>query len=481
MQRLVSQEILDTIQHSNYSINVKSKFMESIFLSLNTLLKSDSYQALTFDLVNTFFSFYNEKILPASKQDIFKDLEFLNEKINKTNIFEVSSNDIVLNKLYYYNEIFKSFINKQKNIIIGEDPTINPETSLIVPSLELIKKEKKFSLNIDEVASDISLYKGEIYCFSLNKDININTNSLIKVKAEVFEHGNINKIYYPKYFYFSPLLLNAPYLEYIKNINNEPNTSNFVGIFNVFNLNKKIVINDRAKLNFSHLNDIVREYFKVEDSSTVTRIVNSIIDNHRRSFKLSRVVDSIHNISLTDCFKKDILSDTFYNMILEIDNNLFYNTFGHTKKDFLEKCVINNEGAFTLDFSNKKYFKTVDFLSNLNYLVSLENQIYLINNVSDSLYENILWDLDISDFKFKDYKKTDPAEGQRGINIDNDVYIRNSSEGQIRLLQNIENSLESFFIEKDLNRELDRSMKTNLNTKLINYENYSVSITIEVV
>ena len=476
LQRLSSEERLDNIIHnSSNNIDFKSKYTSNMFLSLNTLLKSDSYQAIIFDLVNMFFSFYDDKILNANKEEIFKELDFLDDVIDKTKIFESVSNDIVLNRLYYLNEVFKKFIKKQKNIIIGTDPSVNPENSLVSPAMELIKKEKKFTLDLNEVSSEIDLYKGEIYCFALRKNINVNIDSLIKVKAEVFEHGNINKMYYPKYFYFSPLILDASYLEYVENIESNPNTNNFIGIFDNFNLDNKIKISDSRKLNFNHLNSVIREYFKVEDTSIVDNIRNSIIDNHLRSFKLSKIVDSIYNVNLNECIKKDILSESFYNMILNIDNSLFYNTFSHTKKSFLNDCIINDGDTLRLDFSNNKYFKTVDFLSNLNYLVSVENQVNLINNIENSLYQNIFWDLDLSNFKFKDFKKT------RELSSSLASSRINSSEGELLINQDINDTLESFFIENDLNRDLDVSMKRFLSTKLINYENYSVSITIEVV
>lgn len=476
LNNLVSFEsYIDKNKISNISNeNAKDNFVNSIFNSLNTLIKSDTYQSLNFDMIKLFCEHFIKNIDQKDINYIYEEIRFLPSDIDKGNLLLNTLNDLSLNRLCYQNQInSKIFKDVTENYLLSDSGVSTSDNNISTVFNKIKEYRKTDFINISSSSSDNNDYKNDLFYYSIDtKELqNINCNSLIKVKIQAFNHGNINKMYFPKYLYFSPLLFNPKYLLFNTGITNY---SNYLGQYNVYSdsIKQRVDTLDLSNNTSLQLRDVISRQFEIVDENTINLIVDSIIQNHQKSFEIEKKINGLYNIDISNSkILQSKISLKTYNLINDISEFDFLNSFGVKKNNFINECLsidVDDEKSYNLSYDNIKYLKVCDFFYNIDYIISSQMQIDLINNIEKSKYQNICFGIDISNFFYKDWKKTRSEE-----------ILTQATNGSILNFESLD-FLDTFFIEKDLNKELDDSIKSAVHKKEINYENYSLIIDFEV-
>ena len=473
------------IGNQNITINEnKDKFSSEIEKTLRYLTTSDTYQSISFDLLMHSLNFFlktTDKILfnELSQNIRINSIDYNPEKLlfnfNDSNYMNIFYNR--KEYLNYYNTLFE---NKSDIFVKTPDDLLN----FNIFDIENIKETKNI-INLNNDFRNFKVTTGDLYsvCLNMNDLETISKNSFIKLKIEIVDHSRLDRVFIPKIFYFSPLIFDYSFTEK-ENINS---VREKVGYY---------LTNNRSneRLAFYNLEDLknnklfmkkVVEKFNISnvDISYLTNeiiydlITEDIYENHKNSFRVENVIESLYNIKLSEIQLHDTISIDTYNLVKnKISNNEFFDIF-ETNKDFFfdESFTLNNlENNYTISSKHDKHKKIVAFIKRLNNLISTSNDGKILNMIDN--YVNLNFNININDFLFiinnKDTTLEDKDNNTQKIENTDDL---NSHISDIDI---IKYNIEKIDVE---NLKQNGLYKFKREAATQNIDSYSITVSTEVI
>lgn len=363
-------------------------FCRKMYSVINTLKKSDLYQALSFDLTRE---------LVRNIYDIGDNLDKINneELLQFASSIDMETEDFLkqIDNKYYQNMLIRNIDNVSfRNNEIKEkiiDPVISSEESLE----EVYKSINMFDIVKDETSyKQVNINDDVIYCFNLpyEKLETIGDDTIIKLTLIPKDVRNTNKVFYPLTYYFSPNLISRNFnignitSNYIFNENSNLNDSELNGVY----LEGEAIIEEVKE----YLRNVISKKFNLRETNNINLILDDILINHENSVNLHKMLYSKHDINL----KKSMYNNSEEMLILSnaVSDNLFRNVFDIEKSSLQEKL---NEAKFNeINLMNE----SVNSLMSIGY----DNEIikntkiydrYVISVKSDYLIYNEI-DADLS-------------------------------------------------------------------------------------
>lgn len=389
---------------SSGSNNWNTKETNKIKNILSSLYTSDYYQSFYFDMIKGMIKYQNE-ILDSSREEvssssIFNDLQ---TDLNIETVKEIEENfynPFYTNTLSRY--IFKdTYLNKKiessiKNSVIENNLDYYKNVSDPDFFFEFQKKIHKkktgteFSLADNPIKkeyfgeSEEDFLNSSIYTFGLeNKSImDKSHDSIVKITVSIVDQFNLNHLYIPKVYLFSPLFTSID--EVLSEDFNNLNKFNALGYYN---LNNHIESRYTGfNLSEAESSDIVRNTFtsKISKIFGLSDLESSslyyyMLNCHLGSNYSKLLAETLYSTgSYTE--SKEIENEDVYNIFKNIPEKDFYSIFKNKKNKSIEK--ISNNGILmkpsnydSIEHNNAFY----DLLSSLDDIGSMKNINFLKN------------------------------------------------------------------------------------------------------
>lgn len=312
-------------------------FCRKMYSVINTLKKSDLYQALSFDLTRE---------LVRNIYDIGDNLDKINneELLQFASSIDMETEDFLkqIDNKYYQNMLIRNIDNVSvRNNKIKEN-IINPIISSEEELEDVYKGISMFDIVKDEMSyKQVNINDDVIYCFNLpyEKLETIGDDTIIKLTLIPKDVRNTNKVFYPLTYYFSPNLISRNFnignitSNYIFNENSNLNDSELNGVY----LESEAIIEEVKE----YLRNVISRKFNLRETNNINLILDDILTNHENSVNLHKMLYSKHDINL----KKSMYDNSEEMSILSnaVSDNLFRNVFDIEKSSLQEKL---NEAKF---------------------------------------------------------------------------------------------------------------------------------------
>lgn len=380
----------DLLFSENTSSKIFTNFSKKIDNVYKSLYKSDLYQSYMFDVLNGFI-YHQNKLNNLNDEDIeFKisNLEIYEKFISEQKIEKIKN--LFFSNLFFSNLSKNLFLSTYKSSKIVNEIIENFESEdfsiyrrdffNVFKDIKQQDINKARNISFTNVSDNLSsVYSSNnnlnfnlpssFYAFGLkNKDLsNINESNVIKFTVNIIDKFNLNHVYLPDIFYFSPLLFDVDNLFQNEIVNIQ--SDNSIGIYTPYeslrNKTKISNVDDILTLEESFIKNAIRKKI-TEDDSDIDYIYKHLIDCHRKNKNIKLFLKYMYQI------KKDhkIEKDDFKNLIIEnLNNKEFFNIF--------EKQKINID---KLD-SNRSFEKVSQHLDSIfNISESIEDffEVYFI-------------------------------------------------------------------------------------------------------
>jgi len=334
---------------------------------MHSLYLSDYAQAFNFDLINGFLNHQNE-VLNKSREEVSSS-----ELFNQIN--EVSSElveDIELNfyNTFYLNKLSKamSFILLKNNINykyiescykrLGNDLHKNKNIfkELKNHKIDMLNKLGSRIKNVYNLQSNTFYENKEDYLnsnfktFSLS-DIglkNRNSKSIIKIKVSIIDKFNLNHLYMPKIFLFSPMITSTKIFTNNmlaeNNINIVSNSITFFDTKNdVLNRTKIQSVDDVLNGNILNLKNIIKNKFSSLTDEETNLLYRHLISCHVSSEEIGDILNYCYAVNVNKNIYKTRISEETYSLVANITEKQFFDVFNFSKQDALNKIVFDEE------------------------------------------------------------------------------------------------------------------------------------------
>jgi hypothetical protein len=366
----ISQELEDVLMNETaYNVNeisLSSSFSKNDHKTFNifkSFMMSDVYQALNIDIINGFIKYQDKLQIMTRKQLSFsKTLDKIRNYLDdKFALFY-----LVVEK-YFYNYMFINSLSKKlfNNLYVNNKLENFIKDGFENTGLDFYEKDEFFQIQQSLTENDILLTErfpdvdnGEeviiknyinssFYTFGI-KDFeteNIQFNNLFKFTVYIVDVFNLNHIYLPKSYIFSPLFTKKGNLlsEDFSNVFNFIDKS--IGYFNLDeNIEKRLGLDNYENLIDLDVQDnpfyaeLIKKKFNIENDELVQLIFNQIIRSHIISEQNEIFIKNIHGIQHIDdseVIRDNDIIKSFY----EIDDAEFFNIFDIEKRE-----VFDNKG-----------------------------------------------------------------------------------------------------------------------------------------
>ena len=376
----------------NENIDTKNDlFLSKIELCIKTLIKSEVFQVLNFDLLRAF-------LLNLDQVESFEDEIFNQNLSDVANYLNSNRNEFFdkINNTYFQNLIIK-FLNKEKIIC----DTINESTYLNINNeniADYFEENRVFDFfkNTQKVSDKTNIDKRDIYAINISYDNikNLEENALVKVTITPRDIYNNNKVYLPKTKIFS---LN------MSNLNTKllQNESSEVVVFEK-NLEDRFsslrFVNERDT--FSRIKDKIyslkENYFRGEPNDFdifVNFSVFDIFNNHKKSFTLNETMSLIKDINV---YTKDLVDVDLVNELMsDISEDDMFDIFNLSISEFnskINRFDFNDINLFGKCITNLMSTKTnFDAEEYDRYIVDLNLEklpFYVKNSIVLNVFED---------------------------------------------------------------------------------------------
>jgi len=383
-------------------------FSQRITNIAQSLLKSDLQQALNFDIINGCINYQND----ISNMDL--EEFFNNQKINNLkkhvdenlvneidrnfyNLFYINSLSKNMFKEIYVDEKIQNFISagveeQNLNNFYKNNNIFNEYRDALIDSI----KDENFSVNGNKDTmtslseSDIDYYNSNFYTFGLrNKNLDkLKYDSLIKITVNILDKFNLNHVYLPRVYLFSPLLTDPGR---IKNIDFDfVSNSNALGFYklnenldNRFGIvNYESIINDEE----SFFKNLIKNKFNLPDGNTADiNVLNfyyrHLIMCHVNSKKNKNFMYLVHDINDIER-KRNIpeINTKIEDFMTSLSDKEFFNVFDENKEDFENKDIVSNSRLLhnkLNNISNINNLFNVDYYDTYNISVNPKDFYYV--------------------------------------------------------------------------------------------------------
>ena len=436
-----------------------------------SLLQSDVYQAFNFDIINGFID-YQDKLENMSREELtfsktlskmlnyiddrFKMFYFTVDKYFYNYMFINTFGKRMFNNLYFNNKIENFLINKREETGLDfyedEDFFIKQKEIEEIVLNESIPQFDQNSRIVDE-----NYYNSSFYTFGLDfiDSLDIKYNNIIKFTTYIVDIFNLNHIYLPKSYYFSPLFSKKGNLK----VEDFTDALNITDPINYYNLDKNIenrigLINYKELLDSSleenaYFIDLIKSKFNIENDEIAKLIFNQMIYSHVNSEKNESFIKNVYNINHID------------DVEIEYDEQIVKSMFSLSESEFFNVFEIKKERVFSKDGSileSAKKLKNTDFYIFHSLLEKLSKigdfkEIFLKN-----YYETYTLSINPKDYFYYDLTGTTSSFEQNNIEKYNTESWDDSIISYIKT--NIANLPESIGLLKKSNLDIN-------NTKII--------------
>lgn len=403
----------------------------------NSFYDSDLKQSFYFDLIHAY--------IIHQQENIGKSLEDLSSSDSFDNLRSILKEDIV-NKIEsnFYNLFF---INKlSKNIFIDEllykqyESNININTSsgsldyyknsnddvLFFDADRVIEESflnrNNFSFGEDILDKEIfgktlqEYFDSSFYNFGIDDNFlkNCNPYSIIKVTAIAVDQFNLNRLYIPKTYLFSPLLTDISFVS-MSNIDSIGNqvSSNHIGFYDINkNVNERLMsfnINDTDEINDikTYFKNIIKNKFKnikddIESDASdfdLNNLVDYLFKCHLMSSKSKNLSKVLYDTDTFDNKNRKIIDKKIVELTDELSEKEFYNIFDHKRdkvRNKLTEFIDNFELPSAYDSIKDKscFYMLNDYLSNVGSFNSIEKL------EGEDYYDTYCIPININNFKY---------------------------------------------------------------------------------
>jgi hypothetical protein len=375
----ISSDIPSRIAASEYNDIFYLKMSDVV----NSLKKSDFYQAVSFDITRETLRAIKNSEENLSLINNEKLLEFAADY----NIDEEDFLERIDNK-YYQNILVKNIENVSSRNKIFKEEIIEPLSISEVSQEDFYNNYESFDSFKHEVSyKDISINDDMIYCFDFpyNKIELIGDNALVKLTILPKDIRDTRKLFYPLVYYFTANIVN-------KNFDIKEN-NNFLFFENSKNLTSDLDGGNITPANLDDIKDyiknIVRQKLNIRQDYNLNLFANSIIENHENSINLQKLLYTKHDINLSQVeFNErnelDILTSA-------ITDNFVRNIFNVSKQEITDDMVFNEFNEISV-FNNNLNILLSSERDNLEirttdlydrYVVSITSEDLLFNFIDD--------------------------------------------------------------------------------------------------
>lgn len=367
--------------YDNPITNWKSSETLKIYNILKSLYSSDVSQSFYFDIIKGLIQYQNE-VIEMNRESISSSKYFnqLKSFLEDSLVDKIEEN---FHNIFFINKLSKSiFKDEYLNKKIEEDIFDNVDADNLDYYLDqnnsILNTEKNYKLKyLENFSLDLSndyikeslgstaedFYNSSMYSFALKDDIlkNKNKDVLIKITVSIVDQLNLNRLYIPKVYLFSPMFTNLNKIDFSEfGINNK----NCLGYYNI----EKDIEN---RLNLFDIEENLNERSFI--SSKIRTLFNV---SHEESIELQNYLLYCHLSSN----KVDFLTKNIYNIDILENNNVFVDNL-----EVFEMFESLNKKEFFSIFKNRKD-KTINRIK--------MNENILLPNKSDSFEnENSFYDL----------------------------------------------------------------------------------------
>ena len=459
----------------------KSNFYRKSENILKSLYKSDSLQAFNFDIINGCID-YQDDMENMTRDEISHSmyLNKLKEVIDEDDAAEIEDN--------FYNLFFINFLSKQmfKSLYINEKIENLFRQGILEQNVDYLKNnvseilDQLKELEINELGSFLksvstdkigqlsssesseNYLNSSFYYFGLKKNImnNLNFESLIKITINIVDRFNLNHLYIPKVFLFSPLYTDiGPVLDsdYSEITNKES-----IGYFRLNeNINNRLgaikidsaveTINEETD---SFLKSIIAKKFNTRlNSDKCLALCKHLMNCHFNSKNNHYLVKSLYGINSLD----ERIEKIDYN-ILEIIQSLnakdFFNLFDVKKSKVFENGEIRSKNLYESTELKEKVYETIKYASKIGNIDTFNEKEY---------YDTYMISINPKDFIYHDI--TEAVESSNNIPSVREILVNNDHK------------------ERLLISGMDRFIETenlNLFKSLQSVENLNISVKVEI-
>lgn len=465
-----------TKESKNKESEWKSEVTEVLYNIFSTLITSDVYQATSIDFIGLLIN-YLEKINNISYQDM-SDNGLLNELS-----FLLGSDNIDTIKQKIYNPVFintlalKNMSLMEKNIALYDNLDIlnnsNANSMQKYDNANLFsylseKKEKninKIKESLPESEGDIlhlsdvsNFWNSDFHTFNLQISnlFNLEISNLISITVNLIDHENLNRVYLPKTFVFTPLLTC-----------NHFNVTNLLVFFNPFseNLFDRVLSADISDLNGKFFTKIIEKKKPIlcEDNPVFSlNLFKHILRCHLTSGQINLINEHVNGVKL-DYLKNGNFETTqeIIDLMTDLDDLTFFNTFNIEKKDAELLLSKNDQQEYNLPSILKSFKMGTTFFENAKALNDMLGNKEL-TNINNTIYDSYSINVNPKDFIFFELYNA-------GENIPVNAVPYVISQSDISLLE-MTNFDRNIIINKTLYSGID-----------IKNDNYSIEISYKVI
>lgn len=406
------QILIDAIKTSDRSIIIKQNevdfnntlyketndniFYRKMLHVINDIKRSDIAQAISFDISRSVLKqqkTINENIDNIKNQHM---IDFANKLNLEENYFFES-----ISSKYYQNVLIRNISNVEKRNVeltnIREGLINSPESYLQNNSLfGQVRKERLYK--------EIDYNANNVYSFSVNTSdmLNKNNNTLIKITIQPRDISESDRFYLPIVYYFSTNILS---------LNNSINENNpYIFVENEILTNEEYSNLDYSEISLEPSNNIddnistrIKEIISekvTNDQTKINIIYDSIVENHRMSHKIKKVIAAKFDIdvnSINDSNREELTA-----VLNVIPDSVVANIFKTTKQEL----YLNIDDV-------KNYNEYYEMNNAVNFLLSSKSDN---NKISDTkIYDRYLLSLPLNLFYAK------PSDSSSSNNTPQDI------------------------------------------------------------
>ena len=394
--------ISDIAVISDFIESPYTKFSHNIQNIAKSLYLSDVIQAFNLDILNGCID-YQEDIFAKTREQLSSSVAF-NELSNILPSSEVEKIEDNFYDIFYINclskNLFKNiYINKKIEERVKEGIRQNqsffrsPDIFKEIEEMEILDLSSTF--NFDDSEEDVANYlTSSFYVFGLKKNqlSNIRYDSLIKITVNIVDKFNLNHVYVPKTFLFSPLYTNMTTLfpEDLNNISNvnslgyfrlNNNINNRLGVVDSISLKESAEGAASGQIQFDFMQENIKNKFQTTDSQTVD-IYKNLIDSQmisRKNIQLLKVLYSIENLN-----KKPVNNDNrITDNISSLSSKEFFNIFDIKKENSIVNGATSSKSLPEAIKNNDITYEFIKYLSSVaNYEEIYGSEYYDIYSIA---------------------------------------------------------------------------------------------------
>lgn len=393
--------VSDYKTHNSY---VLDNIMHSLYLS-------DFAQAFNFDLVNGFLN-YQDKLLNSdrneiSNSEIFEEIQSVSPELVE-NIEENFYDSFYLNRLskiinyvsvkndanYKYIEschkTFDNSLHNHKNIFKELKKSKKSMVALLGSKIKNIYQLENYTFLEENTSYLNSNFK--TFALKNNKLKNKNQRSLVKIKVSIIDKLNVNRLYLPKIYLFSPMITNVD-MFINDHLNNTPGLQN--NKLGLFDIRSDIILklnvqntSDALENDFLDIKSLISSNFNRLNQNEVDVLYRYLISCHVSSFEIENILKYCYNINLKNNLYKSKISTEIFDLVDGLSNKEFFDVFNNDKTKILSKLILDEENNSYL-LPNRSDVIDMDCLA-YDTLVKLEN-LYSLSEL-ESIKEEEYYD-----------------------------------------------------------------------------------------